>query len=276
MNSALRIYFLPLLFLAFVFVSGCLSPTVENNTFAVASIHPLALIGSAFVNTSELIPASTNPHLWEPKPSSIERLKEAKFYLRVGMGFEGWERTLPLPSNLTLADYEDEPIPANPHIWLDPVAVRAYAEALSKKLEILHILSSNESQSKLNIFEAELSNIDEEIKKQAAGCNITYVAYVPILSYFSRHYGLNEAAVVVRQGEPPLKHYEEVKELMLKKHIKFIVTSKLVNNDVTKKLAYETNATIIYIDPLGANVTSYPQLIKNVWEDIYTKVCLRR
>lgn len=242
-----------LLFLFLLFSMGC----VSNEYEIVASIKPLYLIAKEFGNATYLVPEGSNPHFWEPSPSALRVLKEAKVYVRVGNGFEEWDRDMPKPKwIINASDY----LPSdNPHVWLNPEVARRIAKELAK---------ITGKEDRFFKFEECLNSTISRIKREAKARNISYVAYHPAFTHFAEYFGLHERAFLTIHGEVSLKRYEDVKEIMRKEGIRFIFISDHINPELANKLARETNSTVVRIDIFGRNADNYCDYLWNVWDRI--------
>ena len=243
--------------LAFIFLAGCLAP--HEKAEIVASIRPLYLIAKEFGNATYLIPENANPHLWEPRPSDIEALRKAEAYVKVGAGFEAWDKNIkPKGAVLEAASYISLN-EGNPHVWTDPRVALGLARDLSK------ITGNKDAYER---FSRCLNETVRTIKAEAEKRNITYVAYHPAFIYFSDYFGLHEAGVLTKHGEPSLRKYEEIKELMLSRGIKLIFISKNLNSALAERLAQETNTTLVRLDIMGSEADSYCEYLQNLWRSI--------
>jgi len=247
--------------LLLILLAGC---TSQPTPPIVASIYPLYLVADSIDNATYLVPPNANPHFWEPTPSAVRALEEAQLYVRVG--FEAWDSALERPETLTAMDYA-ELIDGNPHVWLSPPAMERLAEAIAEK-RIEQGADRERIEENLASFLSCLRETDEKIKREVEAYNISYVAYHPAYTYFARHYGLREVAVLTKEGEPAFQSYEEVKELMERENVKLIFTSETLYTDLVKQLAQETNATVVLLDPLGVHASSYCDLLLENWERI--------
>lgn len=101
-----------------------LSTISTLNAFVIA-------VGGANVVASSLVPIGAGPEDYQPTPSDIVRLHDADVLIENGAGLETWlRRTVDNASNLRLRIVTlSDGLPKkgnNPHLWMDPVAARAY------------------------------------------------------------------------------------------------------------------------------------------------------
>jgi len=246
---------LPLLaLLGLILLSGCVGEG-EEGVEVVASIYPLYLVAKEVSNATYLVPPNANPHLWEPTPSAVERARSAPIYVRVG--FEGWDRAFMEGKKVFTAMDFAEPIDRNPHVWLSPQAMAALGEALAEELG---------REERGRAFRACVEDTAQRIRQEVGELGpVRYVAYTNAFSYYARDLGLEEVAVVSEQGIVTPQRYERVKALMEREGIGIIITTPQFRGDVVERLAKETNATVVVLDPLGVNASSYCQLLWDNW-----------
>ncbi len=251
-----------IMLLAMLLIFGCIA---QHNKI-VASIKPVYLISKSLWETELLIPPNSNPHLWEPTPAKTIALKTALLYVRVAPDFEEWDSDLERPFTINMSDCIEY---KNPHIWLDPSVAKCTAKQIRDVLVKKYPDKKEEIDKRLNKFYTEVDEVDEYIKNRVKDKGkIRYVAYNPAFTHFAKHYGLEEVAVVTKQGEPSLKRINEIIDLMKKEDIHCIFISKMLNDDVAKQIAIETNSKIIYLDPLGEDAITYPEILLNMWKEI--------
>lgn len=241
---------------------GCI---VQKNII-ISSIKPVYLISNALWESELLIPPNSNPHLWDPSVIKTITLKTALIYIRVAPDFEVWDSDLEKPYTINMSDCTKY---KNPHLWLDPDIAKCTAKKIRDVLVKKFPNKNKEIDDRLNKLYKEIDEVNNYIKLRIKKKGpINYVAYNPAFTHFAKHYGLNEIAIVTTQGEPSLKRINEIIELMKKKNIHCIFISKMLNDDIAKQIAIETNSKIIYLDPLGEDAITYPEILLNMWKEI--------
>lgn len=103
-------------------------------------------IGPQNIEITNLVPAGEDPHLFEPKPSDIEKMKTANIIFANGLMFEPWLNKLITASKtkakVSIVSYkvsprqleEDGHSVTDPHAWNSPRQVIKYIDAISERL----------------------------------------------------------------------------------------------------------------------------------------------
>jgi zinc/manganese transport system substrate-binding protein len=103
-------------------------------------------IGTSNIEVTNLVAAGEDPHLFEPKPSDIEKIKSADLIFANGLMFEPWLNKLVSSSN-TKAKVsivsnkitprqliEDQHSVNDPHAWNSPRQVLKYIDVITERL----------------------------------------------------------------------------------------------------------------------------------------------
>ncbi|MFZ4402876.1 MAG: metal ABC transporter solute-binding protein, Zn/Mn family [Pseudobdellovibrionaceae bacterium] len=103
-------------------------------------------IGTNNIEITNLVPAGEDPHLFEPKPSDIEKLKSADLIFANGLMFEPWLNKLVSSSKtkakVSIISYKITPRQliddghsvTDPHAWNSPRQVLKYIDAIAERL----------------------------------------------------------------------------------------------------------------------------------------------
>lgn len=147
-------------------VSGCGSSdhvAVATGTPIVASITKS--VAGPDIDVQSLVPAGADPHSWEPRPSDIAALANAKLLILSGGGLDAWANRLhsrtdssakvedlypSLPVKLT-TDGSDHP---DPHWFQDPTDAAAAAELISSSLAAIYPAQKEQLKDRATAFAA--------------------------------------------------------------------------------------------------------------------------
>lgn len=116
----------------------------------MASFYPMydfaQKIGGDKVTVTNMVPAGTEPHDWEPSTTDITNLEDADVFIYSGAGMEHWVDSVlgsltnqdldvvQASDGITLREgYEDEDgdVGADPHVWLAPANAKIEMKNLS-------------------------------------------------------------------------------------------------------------------------------------------------
>ncbi|MBN2233189.1 MAG: zinc ABC transporter substrate-binding protein [Deltaproteobacteria bacterium] len=185
-------------------------------------------IGGDDVTVVTMVPAGTDPHTWEPRPSQLRALAAADIYFTIGIAFEDiWlPRLLAGSDRVTVvaADAGVEKISihhramhgndpshagrhdgeaghvhqavADPHVWLSPRAARRLAANMAAAFAARDPEHAAACRRRHDACRAAIDRLDEEIRRfLEAGPETCFLVYHPAWGYFARDYGLEQLAV---------------------------------------------------------------------------------
>lgn len=140
------------------------------------------IAGPAATVTAVLNNPATDPHLFEAAPSVARALANARIVVANGAGYDPWMDALlranPVPGRqvLVIARLLGVRAGSNPHLWYDPAAMPAYADALARILSAALPAEAPDFARRLARFRASLRPIDAHIaalRARFAGTAIT-------------------------------------------------------------------------------------------------------
>src|SRR5262245_5194099 len=141
----------------------------------VATIVPLAWlveeVGGARVSVCALVPPGASPHAYEPRPSDLARVADARLLVVAGRGVDDWVARLAVaegPAPFALLDALGAL--SDPHFWLDPIAVRdAALPALEAALAAEDPEGREHYAERRRAFAERLTALDAEIRSALTG-----------------------------------------------------------------------------------------------------------
>jgi zinc transport system substrate-binding protein len=228
-----------------------------------------AIAGNDFV-VNVMVPAGSDPHIYEPFPEQINKLRKSVGYISNGyIGFEmNWlERfyeTNRLMKKLSLGDNID-PIEgehnhegehhhegADPHYWVSPVCAKIMAGDVKDFLTRLNPSESVKYESNYQTLLLKIQEIDNTAKKLFSSVKKKSVMiYHPNLAYLARDYGITEISVEHEGKEPSPSRLRELIDLARRDNLKTIFIQKEYDAKNARAIADEIDAKIIVIDPLS-------------------------
>jgi zinc transport system substrate-binding protein len=216
-----------------------------------------------------MVPAGSNPHIYEPVPTQINRLSRSKAYISNGfLGFEQtWlDRFYEINKGmvkLSLGDYID-PIMAehthegghaegaDPHYWVSPKCAMKMASPVKELLCNLNPEARDRYESNYDSLMSKISEVDRLAHKLFSEYpSSSFMIYHPNLAYLARDYGLEEIAVEFEGKEPPPSRLKELIDLARERNIGTIFVQKEYDRKNAKAIAHEIGATVEIIDPLS-------------------------
>jgi len=249
----------------------------------IASIFPVAdmvkQVGGMYVDVTTVIPPGASPHTYEPKPSLLKKISEARVFFMIGAGLELWAgkfvrlsknqlHTVKLSEGISLIKLSkhhhvgDEDILdtesgfANPHIWLDPNIAKLM---VNKIVSVLCKIDNKHMEyyekrglaylDKLDELHCLISSTVEKFKIRK------YVCFHPAWDYFARQYGLESVGVIeAAPGRSPTpRSITKIVSLIIKHDIRAVFAEPQLNPKVAEVIANEANVKVLFLDPMGGS-----------------------
>jgi len=242
-------------------------------TYAILGSVVKDLVGTQ-ANVIVSIPNGLDPHTWEPSAKDIENINKADLVVQNGLGLEGgMEKTLAQAQAngvkfFTASDYitirhvgAGEGIPsgdpdqaigaADPHLWTDPLAMKAVVAALADYLKAnLGINVDAQSQD----LQARLDNLNTQVADEVATLPIDSRKLVTgheSLGYFAQRYGFKLIGAVIPslsdQADVSAADIATLKQEILDNHVKAIFAELGTSAAVIDEIGAETGANVVQL-----------------------------
>lgn len=272
---------------------GLLGPTAlapaDSKIKVVATIPDLAdlarHIGGDLVDVSSIATGVENIHAIPMKPSFATLLNRADVLLLLGLEAEhaflpalldaaknpkimrdapGYVDcsvsvdVLDVPTRIDRALGDQHPM-GNPHYNLDPVAMKAAAQAIADGLGRNDPEHASVFKKNVEAYTAELdTNIARWEKEAAPLRGKKVVSYHPDLIYFADRFGMEPFGTIeIRAGVPPTPgHIEELEDSMRRNKVEFVI----------RELHYPANLAQTVAQATGAKLVELPAMVGGVPE----------
>lgn len=258
-------------------IQSCKKPNPEKtkNKTIFVSILPQKYIveqiaGKAF-KVEALLPPGTNPAIFEPTPGQMQKLSNAKAYIRIGyIGFEkAWmnkiqatNKQMPvfdqskgvnlMKSNHKHGSQNHQII--DPHIWLSPAAMHVQIKNITKYLSKINPDSANYFRQNKAKLGRQIVRIDKKIMKMLDSTKRrSILIYHPSLSYFCRDYHLKQLPIEKEGKTPSGQYMAQLIDKSRRLNIRTVFVQKQFPRSKAKAIAREIDAKIETINPLAYN-----------------------
>jgi zinc transport system substrate-binding protein len=250
-------------FVIFLILILLFTPTsAKDKPNVVVSFYPLydftKNIGKEKVNLTAIIPFSVEPHDWEPSPRDVLKIINADLFIYNGAGLDNWaERLIKDAKNkglITINMYESIGAKGeDPHIWLDPVLVKAQLKVIKDALIKIDPKNKSFYETNYKIYLRKIEELDREIKTTLARCKKKiFVTSHNAFSIFAERYGLKQIPItgLTPESEPNPKDLVEIVEIVKRYKIKYIFTEPLLSPKIAQSISKETGTKILILDPI--------------------------
>jgi zinc transport system substrate-binding protein len=261
-------------FLTFIFIISCgRKSTDAGDKIITVSIAPFKyfveeIAGDDF-KINVMVPSGANPHIYEPFPEQINKLRKSVAYISNGyLGFEmTWldrfyetNRTM---KRLSLGDkinplisgrhHEGDHVEgADPHYWVSPKCAMIMASSVKDFLCELNPSQKHKYEANYQILVTKIQEADKKALELFSGVqNRSFMIFHPNLGYLARDYGLEEISVEYEGKEPPPSRMKELIDYARKDGMKTIFVQREYDTKNAKAIAAEIGGKIRIIDPLS-------------------------
>jgi ABC-type Zn uptake system ZnuABC Zn-binding protein ZnuA len=242
-------------------------------------------VGGSHVIVTSLVPKNGDVHTFEPRPSDVRAVANAKLRVMNGMGLDDWlERTITnaskegtplvklavdLPGIGLLPG--EEPGTQNPHLFMDPLYTEQYVDRITAGLKQVDPANSATYESNATAYKGTLKALDAWVRQQVATipqANRKLVTFHDAFPYYAREYGITIVGVAVdAPGQDPSAGYTaKLVDAIRAAGVKAIFSESQFPAKLVQQLASETGTKVVanlYDDAIGdPPVTSYEEIIR--------------
>lgn len=225
-------------------------------------------IGGDYVEVTDMVPAGTEPHDWEPSASDIAGLEEADVFIYNGAGMEHWaEDVLDTLGNQDLIVVEasdgiellessgsgESDENEDPHVWLDPENAKAEMENIKNAFVEADPENAEYYEENYETYAAKLDALDEEFQTALADVKSRNVIVAhEAFGYLCNAYDLTQVAIdgLSPDSEPDPARMEEIIEFAQENNVTTIFFEELVSSKVAETIAEEVGADTAVLNPL--------------------------
>ncbi len=228
----------------------------------VTSIFPLYSITKEIVGDRcevvNILPPNVSPHIFEPRPSDVLKMRGADIFVYVGTEVEPWAVKLMRgaggsPVIIEFASLV-KPENNNYHFWLDPSMVLVLGKKITSVLVQKDPANKSYYLKRFSVLNKKLRELNELYRNRLSRVkNKNLIVFHNAWYYLAKRYRLNIVDVVIKgEGmQPTPRDMLKLAEGAKKYRIKVIFGEKLGNVKLLKKIAKNLGIGYILLDPLG-------------------------
>jgi zinc transport system substrate-binding protein len=233
-------------------------------------------VGGDKVEVTNMVPAGTEPHDWEPAATDIAQMEESDVFVYNGAGMEHWtEDVLDSLDNKELTvteaskclelmeghahdedgedEHEEEGAGYDPHVWLSPMNAKAEMENIKNALAEADPENKEYYTKNYEKYAAEFDKLDTHYKTGLADTKSRdVIAAHEAFGYLCKAYGLNQVGIegLSPDSEPDPARMSEIIQFAKENQVKTIFFEELVSPKVAETIADEIGAKTEVLHPL--------------------------
>ena len=224
-------------------------------------------------NVFAIVKPGSSPHTYEPKPSELKEISEAKIYFPIKIEFENtWLDKFATQNKemkivemtkgvnfITMKKHKHQDgkektiIKPDPHTWTSALNVRIMAKTIYETL--IEVDAQNKDFYKNNYlnFLDEINLTDKKIREILIDVknNSKFMVFHPAWGYFARDYALVQFPVEIEGKEPKPKELIKIIEEAKKENIKAIFTQSEFSTKTAQTIADSLNIKVLKETPLA-------------------------
>lgn len=222
--------------------------------------------------------------VFEPRPSSITWVAEAKLFFRTGVGYESviMDKLRRQFSGMAVADLREAVVAIgavehahahdghdhgtcascgagmedalDPHIWMDPVRLAAMADFISGHLRTLLPEEAAGIAERTERFKARALAVHAQLEaKLAPHAGKAFFIYHPALAYFADRYGLRQIAIAGSGDSPTIRELHQRIRQARAETVTAIFVQPQESRRQAEVLAEAVGADVVEIDPMAVD-----------------------
>jgi ABC-type Zn uptake system ZnuABC Zn-binding protein ZnuA len=276
------------LFFSFIFLfEMSFAQTEKVKVLATTSMWAdmARVIGSDFVEVETIVPIGSDPHLYEPTPSDVQKIIRADVILINGLTFENWlvklisnvsqkDKSILLTRNVTPISSLDHKGATDPHAWMDVENGILYITEIYKALIKFDPMHEREYEFNFKSYKKQLEELHQYI--------ISSVAKIPIekrilitshdaFQYYGKKYGLHLYSLLGISTDADVQSNDliEINRIIKEKKVPAVFVESTINPKIMQGIQSENKIKIggkLFADSLGdehSEGSTYINMIKH-------------
>ncbi|WP_338036000.1 metal ABC transporter solute-binding protein, Zn/Mn family [Halorhodospira abdelmalekii] len=245
-------------------------------------------VGGERVDVVSMTPAGAEVHEWELRPRNFRDLERAALFFYNGYGLEQWLRQVratlgedvPMVAVAEASGYPTQPIrigefsgAPDPHLWMDPQAVAAYAEVVAAALGRVDPAGEAWYEERAAAYQERLAALHEELTEQLAAvpeARRLLITSEAALHYFAAAYGFRHDGIwgsnAEEEGSP--RQLMRVIDVVNERQPGALFWESTISPRYVRSVAAETGVEVVgplYVDSLSepdGPAATYPAMMR--------------
>jgi ABC-type Zn uptake system ZnuABC Zn-binding protein ZnuA len=238
------------------------------------------------IELTTLLKPGVDPHDYEPVPSDLQAISQARIVFANGAGLERWldklvqsaetsGKVVNVSDGLTLRTLDEAGVTvSDPHLWFDVNNAIHYAEQIRDGLISIDPNNAAVYQSNAQAYIAQLQDLDKWVVDQVntlPAANRVLVTNHDTFGYFSQRYGFTILGTIFpttgAEASPSAQQIAQLVTAIKQAKVKAVFTENTLNPDLAQTIAQEAGVQVIdqlYTDslgPIGSPASTYIDML---------------
>lgn len=231
-------------------------------------------VGGDRVEVPALVPDGSDPHTYEPPPSGIAKLSQAKLVVMNGLNLEHAMEDIisaNASSSATVLELAAglPTIQGNPHLWLDVQNGMTYVERIRDALASVDPAGADVYRANADRYLAELQTLDQEVTAAVESIppeQRKLVTFHDAYPYLAQGYGLEIVGFVVESAgqEPSAQQVAGLAQAIRDQHVPAVFKEPQFGARILELAADDAGVEVcsLYSDAFTGEVKSYVDLMR--------------
>ena len=258
------------------------SPHSSNGKIGVVvSIGPEVewanAVGGDKVNVTLMVPASADPHTYEPLPSQLTQVSNAKMYVEIGSPLEFetnyMDKIKATNPNMLIVNAskgiqlipnsaENETETMDPHDWADPKNAKIMVNNIYNGLVKVDPTDKDYFQKNRDQYLHQLDELDKNTTELLKGKQETDIlVYHPAFGYYAKDYNLSQVGAMINDEEPSPQRIAMMVNIAKQNNITVVYSEPQYDPKFMQSIASQVGAQVLTVNDLDEH---YLQNMKNV------------
>ena len=261
-----------MLVLGVAITTACASPEPSERLRVVATLPPLAALAEAIggdrVDVRVVLGPRDDPELHALTPKAASALATADVVLAAGTGAVALELALldaidrpGGPVVVLLRPRDERPAShrrghhhdhdEDPHLWLDPDAMRAAARQLAARLAELDAGNGDAYATALDALDRRIGEVDRALRERLARGDRVLLTEHPTWNVLARRYGVRVLAIEEEEREPGARRLREIIDRARAAGVRTLAVDGGGHHRLASTVARELGVVIVVLEPLA-------------------------
>ncbi len=178
-------------------------------------------VGGSAVSVESLVPAGGEVHTFDPTPSDVQRVSQARLIIANGLGLDDWLTALAADaatgapvvrvaeglSSVTYLSGTEPGSTTNPHLWMNVAYASKYVDRIEAALAAADPAHAADFSAAADTYRATLATLDGEVRARIGAlpaASRIVVSFHDAFPYFAAAYGITVVGSIVgAPGQDP-------------------------------------------------------------------------
>ena len=234
-------------------------------------------VGGDKVSVTLMVPEGSDPHTYEPLPSQLAQVSDAKMYVEIGTPLEFetnyMDKIKSANPDMLIVNAsqgiqlipnsaENESDTKDPHDWTDPKNAMIMVNNIYNGLVQVDPKDKDYFQKNRDQYIQQLQELDENTTKLLKGKkNTDILVYHPAFGYYAKDYNLTEVGAMLNDEEPSPQRIAKMVDIALQNNITVLFNEPQYDPKFMQSIASQVGGQVLTVNDLDEH---YIQNMMNI------------